>query len=308
MSLSSSVPESASGSDPASGPDDQRIAVVTVSYGSEGVLGPFLDSLTAASAATLHVVVADNKVRVQPNQISELSTRTGAAYLPMASNRGYGHAVNEALKGLDSRIEWVVISNPDVIAEPRSIDILLETLKSDPLIASVGPRILTSQGTVYPSARSIPTLQAGVGHALFAHVWPRNPWTRAYRLEAGADPVRRDAGWLSGAFLVVRRSVLEDLQGFDEGYFMYFEDVDLGYRIGTLGLRNVYEPRAVVVHTGAHSTSMNAVSMMTAHHDSAKRFLSKKYPGPLRWPVRRVLAAGLDLRAWLLEHKRGTGH
>jgi len=302
MSLSSGP------SQPTDGSEAARLAVVTVSYGSEMVLGPFLGSLPAASAGPYELVVADNKPGAQPNEVSQLSAAVGAHYLPMASNRGYGHAINQAVKGLEASVEWVVISNPDVILAPGSIDVLVETLRSHPLIAAVGPRILTAQGDIYPSARSIPSLHAGIGHALFAHVWPNNPWTRGYRRDAGANPVQRDAGWLSGAFLVARRSVLDELGGFDEGYFMYFEDVDLGFRIGKLGLRNVYEPRASVTHTGAHSTSVEAVSMMTAHHESAKRFLSKQYPGPLLWPVRRLLAAGLDLRSWILERQRGTAH
>ena len=135
-------------------------------------------------------------------------------------------------------------------------------------------------------------------------MWPANPWTRRYRRETGARLVTRDAGWLSGAFLMVRRTVLDELNGFDESYFMYFEDVDLGYRIGKLGLRNVYEPAAVVIHTGAHSTrGGESARMIRAHHDSAKRFLFKKYGGPFLWPVRAVLAVGLGVRARIEQHR-----
>lgn len=292
-----------------SAPTTPNIAVVTVSYGSEDVLGPFLDSLSGASAFPLRIVVADNKAQGETtaeeatSRIEELASECGAQYLPMSSNRGYGHAINQAVQVLAPDVEWVVISNPDVIAGLGAIDLLVDTLRSDHTIAAVGPRILTTAGEIYPSARRIPSLFGGIGHALFSHVWPSNPWTRAYRHEATASPTRRDAGWLSGAFLVVRRSALERLHGFDEDYFMYFEDVDLGYRISKIGLRSVYEPDAVVTHTGAHSTSIEAVSMLGAHHRSAKRFLSKQYPGVLLWPVRYLLGAGLDLRSWLFERR-----
>lgn len=294
---------------PSSASKTPKVAVVTVSYGSEEVLGPFLLSLSEASGHPLSIVVTDNKPQEETaleghsSRIERLSRDFGAQYLPMSSNLGYGHAINQALKVLPPEIEWVVISNPDVIAGPGAIDLLIDTLRSDQNIAAVGPRILSNSGDIYPSARSIPSLTGGIGHALFSHAWPENPWTRNYRREAGSSPTRRDAGWLSGAFLVVQRSVLEKLHGFDEDYFMYFEDVDLGYRIGKLGLRNVYEPAAVVTHTGAHSTSIEAVSMLSAHHRSAKRFLSKQYPGMLLWPVRRLLGAGLDLRSWLFERR-----
>lgn len=284
--------------------DTPQVAVVTVSYGSEVVLRPFLASIPAASTESVLVVVADNKPSIECPSVASIAHDAGAKYLAMPSNKGYGHAINSAVKSLPVEVAWVVISNPDVLIHPGAIDTLVNVLRSDPTIAAVGPRIVSAQGDIYPSARKIPSLSSGVGHALFSSVWPQNPWTRSYRREAGAQPLRRDAGWLSGAFLVARRSVFTELQGFDEEFFMYFEDVDLGYRIGRLGMRNVYEPAAVVTHTGAHSTSIEAMDMLMAHHHSAKRFLRKQYSSPLLWPVRALLSLGLDVRSWLIE-KRG---
>ena len=275
-----------------------RVAVVTVSYGSEDVLGAFLASLPSASRQALHVVVADSKPAAAANTVKSMTTSAGATYLPLPSNRGYGYAINTAVRGLGPEIDWVVVSNPDVTVNPGCIDILLESVL-DSTIAAVGPRILSSDGEIYPSARTIPSLRSGVGHAIFANLWPKNPWTRNYRKESEIEPVRRDAGWLSGAFLMIRRSVFDQMNGFDESYFMYFEDVDLGYRIGRLGLRNVYEPAAVVVHTGAHSTSTHdeSAGMIRAHHESAQKFLFKKYSGPWLLPVRALLALGLGVRS-----------
>lgn len=278
--------------------EPSRLAVVTVSYGSDDVIGAFLASLPDASVEPLVVVIADNKCQRQPNAISRLASGIGARYLPLAANEGYGHAINEAVRTLPRTIEWVVVSNPDVTVAFGAIDVLLKSAGNDESIAAVGPRILSSDGERYPSARTIPSLRSGVGHALFSGLWPRNPWTRTYRRDAGTALTRREAGWLSGAFLMVRRSVFEQLEGFDESYFMYFEDVDLGYRIGQLGLRNIYEPNSVVVHTGAHSTQGDeSARMIRAHHKSARRFLFKKYSGPLLFPVRLVLSLGLGTRA-----------
>lgn len=273
------------------------IAIVTVSYGSDDVLEAFLASVPAASTHTVRVVVADNKPGDPFGLIPRITMAAGAKYLPLPSNRGYGHAINAAVRSLPADVEWIVVSNPDVILAPDSIDVLLKSAGQAPSIAAIGPRILSANGEIYPSARKIPSLRSGVGHALLANLWPQNPWSRLYRRDDDIVPSRRDAGWLSGACLMVRRSVFDELNGFDESYFMYFEDVDLGYRIGQLGLRNVYEPAASVVHTGAHSTQGNAVRMIQAHHDSAMRFLSKKYSGRLLWPLRAALGTGLAVRA-----------
>jgi N-acetylglucosaminyl-diphospho-decaprenol L-rhamnosyltransferase len=279
-------------------PDDPpaRVAVVTVSYGSETVLAQFLASAPAAANCNLCIVVADNKP-AERSEVADQSRNAGARYLPLLTNLGYGGAMNAAVETLPASIEWVLISNPDVVLGEGSIDSLVRAGDSDPLIGAVGPRILTSEGSVYPSARSIPSLRTGVGHALFANLWLANPWTREYRRDTDEAPRRREAGWLSGSCVLVRRSLFDTLGGFDPRFFMYFEDVDLGYRIGQMGYRNVYEPSAVVTHTGAHSTATESARMIRAHHDSARRFLDKKYPGPLLWPVRTALGTGLRVRS-----------
>jgi N-acetylglucosaminyl-diphospho-decaprenol L-rhamnosyltransferase len=290
---------------PCSPPTGARVAAITVSYGSLGVLPGLLKSIPTASTSPVLVRVADNKAQDAKDNADAVSGEFGAEYVPLPGNVGYGSAVNAAAAGLPDSIEWVLVVNPDVVLQPGSIDTLLLTGSDDPSIGAVGPRTLTTDGDVYPSARSVPSLRTGVGHALFVNLWVDNPWTRAYRNENQSDPVRRDAGWLSGACVLVRRTVFEALGGFDEGYFMYFEDVDLGYRIGKLGYRNVYEPDATVLHTGAHSTTTASESerMISAHHESARRFLGRKYRGWWLWPVRVSLTIGLALRSRLVRRR-----
>ena len=280
------------------------VAVVTVSYGSAAVLPAFLLSIPAASRYPLTVVLADNRPDEDGN-VAELAQTMHATYLPVRNNPGYGGGMNAAIASLPPHIEWVLVSNPDVVLGHGAIDVLVAAGIADDSIAAVGPAILTD-GLVYPSARAIPSLRTGIGHALFANIWLANPWTRAYRNDTETTPVRRDAGWLSGACLLVRRSVFEQLGGFDPNFFMYFEDVDLGYRLGKLGYRNVYEPAATVIHTGAHSTEGESARMIAAHHESARRFLHKKYSGWYLLPVRIVLDLGLAVRSSAL--KRRAGH
>lgn len=287
---------------PASAPSSPRVAVVTVSYGSGDVLPAFLGSLGAASEHPLEIIVADNKADSQ-DDVAELALQTGAHYLALADNLGYGGAINAAAATLPPGIEWILVSNPDLVMSAGTIDTLLAAGDEDETIGSVGPATLTAEGELYPSARAVPSLRTGVGHALFANLWVDNPWSRSYRNDTDAAPVRRDAGWLSGACVLVRRSAFEQLGGFDDGFFMYFEDVDLGYRLGKNGYRNVYEPAAVVTHTGAHSTTSDSATMISAHHDSARRFLNKKYSGALLWPIRFTLTIGLKLRSALVRRR-----
>ena len=280
-------------------PAHPRVAVVTVSYRSDDVMPLFLESVDRASSDPTLVVVVDN-LAAEGAAIRKLAEQKGATYLPLESNVGYGGAVNAAVRQLPAEVEWVLISNPDVELGMGVIDALVETAADDPAIASVGPTIRNEDGSIYASARAVPSLRTGIGHALFANLWTTNPWSAAYRKTAQSHDAKRDAGWLSGSCLLVRRRAFDELGGFDEGYFMYFEDVDLGYRFGKRGYRNVFDPAGSATHTGAHSTTSESGRMIQVHHDSARRFLMNKYRGPILWPVRAVVTLGLNIRSWLL--------
>src|SRR6185436_2176323 len=98
----------------------------------------------------------------------------------------------------------------------------------DPTVGAAGPCVRNVDGSVYPSARREPGLVDATGHAVFGFVWRGNPFTRRYR-ELDADPVvARDVDWASGAALWLRRAAVDAIGGWDEGYFMYLEDVDIG--------------------------------------------------------------------------------
>jgi N-acetylglucosaminyl-diphospho-decaprenol L-rhamnosyltransferase len=273
-------------------------AVVTVTYNSSSQLAEFLDSVQHSEEADLVVVVADNCSN-DIESTTQISARFGAELLLLSDNRGYGGAINAAVAQLPEKFKYILISNPDVTLGKLTISTMLEEIEKDAHIAAVGPRVLNSDGTVYPSARQLPSLRNGIGHALFARIWPRNPWSRSYRAESADSETLRRVGWLSGSCLLVRRSAFDQLGGFDEGFFMYFEDVDLGYRLGKAGWANVFAPRASVVHTGAHSTSSESDKMIRAHHNSAYRYLEKKYSAPYLAPVRWALKVGLADRARL---------
>lgn len=278
----------------------REIAVVTVTYNSSSEIGPFLASIRR-DEPDLPVLVADND-SADAALTRELTERASATFLPTGGNRGYGAAVNAAVTALPPGVAYVLISNPDVVVGGGAIERLAEYLREHSEVGAVGPSVLNDDGTVYPSARNVPSLRDGIGHALFARAWPRNPWSARYR--ADDELGEREVGWLSGSCVMVRRETFDLLGGFDEAYFMYFEDVDLGYRISKSGSRNVYLPSATVTHTGGHSTAGESARMLRAHHDSAYRFLAKKYSAPYLAPLRGALRLGLSVRARIIAGPR----
>src|SRR6185312_2802441 len=115
-----------------------RTAVATVSYGSADVLPDFLDSIPSASKMPLIVVVVDN-LPAGDADVAALASEYGATYLPMQHNLGYGGALNAAVASLPQSIEWILLSNPDVVLSDGVVDSLVAAGDRDERIAAVGP-------------------------------------------------------------------------------------------------------------------------------------------------------------------------
>lgn len=270
---------------------DAVLAVVTVTYSSGSHLDRFLSSLTVATDRPVQVVIADNgSVDGAPEEAVE--RYPGTRLLRTGANLGYGTAVNRAVATLPDDDEFVLIANPDVVWSPGSIDALLEAAGRWPRAGSLGPLIRDPDGDVYPSARHLPSLVRGGMHAVVGFAWKSNPWTKSYRQQY-LSPSERPVGWLSGSCLLVRRKAFDAIGGFDERYFMYMEDVDLGDRLGRAGWLNVYVPAAEILHDKGHSTGRDPARNLRAHHDSTYIYLSDRHVGwwqaPLRWTMKGAL-------------------
>ena len=270
----------------------ERLRVVAVTYSPGESLEDFLDSLASATTRAVDVVLADNGSTDGAPEAAARD-REGVRFLPTGGNIGYGPAVNAGLA--DVRSGWAVVANPDVVLDRGSVDELLAVAARWPRAATVGPAIRTTAGDLYPSARDLPSLATGAGHAVFGWIWPANPWTARYRREREA-PRERPAGWLSGACFLVDLEAFHAVGGFDPGYFMYFEDVDLAERLGRAGYLHVYAPSAVVTHEGGHATRRSPHRMQRVHHTSALRYLSGQFPRRRHGPLRLALRGGLGAR------------
>jgi len=273
--------------------------VVTVTYSPGPHLERFLSSLTVATDRPVQVVVADNG-SVDGAPEAAVARYPNVRLLHTGANLGYGRAVNRGVAEFAaSDSEFLVIANPDVVWSPGSIDALLEVAARRPQAGAVGPLIRDPDGSVYPSARHLPSIVRGGMHAVVGPFWKSNPWTAAYRQDH-QQPSERIVGWLSGSCLLVRRSAFEAIGGFDERYFMYMEDVDLGDRIGRAGWQNVYAPSAEVLHDKGHSTGRDPARNLAAHHDSTWLYLSDRHTGPARAPLRWAIRGALTVRSGLV--------
>lgn len=286
------------------------LAVVTVTYNPGRHLPALVESLGTATQRPTLLVCADNgSTDGVAQQLAE--QHEDVVYLPTGGNIGYGPAINEAARALAARraageidADYFLVVNPDVEFTAGSIDHLITCAEASSRAGAVGPRIEEADGSAYPSAREVPNLVTGIGHAVLYPFWPGNPFSKAYK--AGEDlSRRREAGWLSGSCLLVRWEAFDAIGGFDERYFMYFEDIDFGDRLTRAGWENIFTPDAVIAHDQGHSAKKYSAVTVPAHHNSAYRFQADRHPYWWQAPVRVALWAGLKGRALLF---RLLGH
>ena len=240
-------------------------------------------------------VVVDNGH--DPHVVDDVAAMSGAQVLRPGKNLGYGAAANLGAEGFEG--QWILVANPDLEFAPAAIDAMLAGAEDWPRGGAFGPLIMTPEGLVYPSARRFPRLVSGAGHALLAGVWPDNPFTQAYRANANTD-FPHTVDWLSGACLLLRTRAFREVGGFDESYFMFFEDTQLGEDMEAAGWQSVFLPQGTVTHEQGSSWKSRPAPMLRTHHQSAAHYLDRIYSQPYQAPLRLMLRAGLRLRGELL--------
>jgi N-acetylglucosaminyl-diphospho-decaprenol L-rhamnosyltransferase len=291
-----------------SAPDPGRPAcsIVLVSYHSAADLGPCLESLPAAAAGLdLEVVVVDN---ASSDASAEVARRLGATVGPPVgagggftlkvvenhANLGYARAANQGAAATTA--DWLLVANPDTRFEPGSLARLLQTAAADPTIGCVGPHLRNPDGSDYPTGRRFPSVFVGALHAVLGTVGPGNPATARYHMTGVDRSVPVQVDWVSGACMCVRRDAWDAVGGFDPGYFMYAEDMDLCLRIARAGWRVVFDGGARVWHTVGGSTRRRPYRKVLDHHRSALRFYVRHYRRDPRIVLTPLVAGFLTAR------------
>jgi N-acetylglucosaminyl-diphospho-decaprenol L-rhamnosyltransferase len=218
------------------------------------------------------VVVVDN---ASTDDSREIASDAGLEVVSLKTNQGLAAATNVGVARTSG--PTFALLNPDVRATSTGAFQRLEEALADGRVGAVAPALVLPDGSIQDSARWIPTPIDLLVRRLFSS-------------DRGAvrssDPA--DVEWVTAACLVVRRSAFEAIGGFDESYFLYFEDVDLCVRLRAAGFRVRYDPRVRLIH-GFRAASREGVrSLATRHHfRSALRFF-RRNPAALL-PRRRRL-------------------
>jgi GT2 family glycosyltransferase len=245
-----------------------NISAVVVSHGQAIQLGACLEALAPQ---------VDELVVVANIPGSATSLPAGAVLLERERPAGYGANVNLGVSS--TGCEGILVANPDAVAAPGAVAALRDFMAARPRCGVAGPQLSYPDGGWQPSRRRFPTIGGTIVRRTPLR-WafePKRLQRRHYLLdERPIEPVETD--WMLGAFLLLRRDMLDELGGFDEGFRMYGEDIDLCYRAARAGWERWYVPAARVEHAYAAVIDERFLTRRTLWHLRGMLRFVRKHP------------------------------
>lgn len=219
------------------------VAVVCVTYNAVSDVPAMLESLHAAATAPVPVIIVDNG---SSDGTRELLQETPGVRLVEQANTGYADGVNRGITEVPESHDILVI-NADVVAQPGAIEQLAAVLDDHGEVGIAVPALWDTDGSLQPSLRRTPTWWRTLVEAVVGG-------SRAGRLGESyrPDPLghEQDADWATGAAMLIRREVLDEVGPWDPTFFLYSEETEFCLRVRAAGYRVVCDPRAVMVHAG----------------------------------------------------------
>ena len=254
-----------------------ELSVILVSFNDWIHLEKCLQSLLAVPPGkNMEVVVVDNNSSdgspsLVKNQFPNVKL------IRNEKNLGFARACNLGIRA--SVGEFVLFLNNDTIANVQALNVLLDELRKNPSVGAVGPALLSGQKTYQVSF--------GKKVDFFSEFIQKGFFNLYNAKKLKSDSKVRDVGWLSAACLLARRKALEEAGCFDENYFLYFEDIDLCFKIRQSGWTLWFCPQAQIIHFGGTSTSAVKISSRY-HYRKSQIYFYRKHNSPLSQGLLRI--------------------
>ena len=275
------------------------LSVIIVNWNTRDLLRRCLLSLRRAFASS----PLRSEVIVVDNASGDGSAEMVAGEFPevcLVANRenlNYAAGSNQALRLATG--EFLLLLNPDTEVPPGAPEVLIRLLREHREAAVAAPALIHSDGRVQPSVRGFPTPRALVGALTgLGRFFPGTEWD-SYRVHDHPDdrPSSVDQP-MTSAFLL-RKAALDQVGPFDEGFPLFFNDVDLCFRLKAGGWQILYDPRIRVIHEGGASTRQVRPRAILHSHAGLRRFYDRYYRGRLFWPLYQAIVISILVAGWL---------
>ena len=256
-----------------------QLSVIIVNYNVKHFLEQCLCSVQKAiTGLQAEVIVIDN--HSADNSVKYLETKfPGVRFLSNPDNLGFAKACNQGLRLATGK--YVLFQNPDTLVPEDCYRSCISFMESHPDAGALGIKMLDGRGKfLKESKRSFPSPLTSL-FKLFglSRLFPRSRIFSKYHLGNLDENKNHEVDVLAGAFMMVRKDVMEKVGGFDEIFFMYGEDVDLSYRIQKAGYRNYYFAESQIIHFKGESTRKGSLNYVRLFYKAMSIFVAKHYGG-----------------------------
>ena len=281
-----------------------KLSVVIVNYN----VSAFLEQALASAVKAMRGI--DGEIFVVDNHSVDNSVAMVKSKFPQVKlmenhdNVGFAKANNQAIRV--SSGEYVLLLNPDTLVEEDTFEKCLRFMDETPDCGGLGVKMVDGQGRFLPeSKRGIPYPKASF-YKLFglSKLFPKSQKFGAYHATYIGEDETHEVEVLSGAFMMLRKSVLDQVGLLDEGYFMYGEDIDLSYRILKGGYKNYYFPQTRIIHYKGESTKKGSLNYVYVFYKAMQIFAKKHFSANNAKIFNIAIDAAIWFRATLAVLKR----
>lgn len=276
-----------------------KLSVVIVNYNVKHFIEQCLFSVLKASEniACEVFVVDNNSVDGSVTLIKEKFPQVNL--IVNKTNTGFSVANNQAIKL--SKGEYVLLLNPDTVVQEDTFTKILAFMDAHPEAGGLGVKMLDGQGNFAPeSKRGLPTPSVAFYKMFgFSRFFPKSKRFGKYHLSYLPEDQICEMDVISGAFMLMRKSVLDKIGMLDETFFMYGEDIDLSYRITQAGYKNYYFPETQIIHYKGESTKRSSLNYVVIFYKAMAIFSKKHFSGSNAFWFNALIHLAIFLKAGL---------
>lgn len=270
-----------------------KVSIVIINFNTKKLTQDCIDSILQSTRCEYEILVVDNSSKPEEKFSSDLSV----IKIIQAENKGFGHACNIGMKAACG--DYYLMLNSDTLVHEGAIDRCAQYINTHEKTGAVGCKTLLADGTLdHNCKRGLPTPEASLYYLLgLDKKYPDSPKYARYHATYLDENTVNEVEVLSGAFMLLRASLIQEIGGFDEDYFMYCEDVDLCLRIANVGYTLVYLPDAAITHLkGQSGLSSKNRKVIRWFHQSMLIFYKKHFKKKYNPLVTLCVYAGIYLK------------
>lgn len=254
------------------------LSIIVVTWNSQEFIRNCLDSIFLSGGNfSSEVIVVDNASSDQTTKIVE-ELYPQVNLIQNKKNLGYAKANNQGIEVATG--EHILLLNPDTQVLEDALSLMCEFMEENPKIGALGPKLLNPDKSVQLSCREFPTFSTLVWEFLgLSRLFPKSKVFGKWKMGYFDFDEPREVDQPMGSCLMLRRETLEDVGVFDENFVMFFNDVDLCYRIKKSGWKIYFYPEAKVIHHKGASTRKAKAKMIWLSHLAFYKFFKKHKTG-----------------------------